>query len=132
MYIPQYLCTLVLAAIVMMNIIKADYLRALTSAIYVFICVLTMFVICRYEDLTKTFDELKKKNVVIHDELYCLRKDLEKVLRRHRELECLGEQNRQDNIRLRNEKNAIEKEANKIRQENRHLEAEIERLRHRI
>ena len=38
-YILQYLCILVLAAIGVMNIIEADYLRALTSAIYVFICV---------------------------------------------------------------------------------------------
>ena len=127
-YILQYLCILVLAAIGVMNVIEADYLRALTSAIYVFICVQIVFAGYRFADLGHLLDNANTVNKGLHDELDEVYEQRDAALRRQRELEALVERNRQDSIKWRDEKNKIEKECNRIRQENRHLTAEIERL----
>ena len=127
-YILQYLCILVLAAIGVMNVIEADYLRALTSAIYVFICVQIVFAGYRFADLGHLLDNANTVNKDLHDELDEVYEQRDAALRRQRELEALVERNRQDSIKWRDEKNKIEKECNRIRQENRHLTAEIERL----
>lgn len=127
-FILQYLCILVLAAIGVMNIIEADYLRALTSAIYVFICVQIVFAGYRFADLGHLLDNASKTNKELHDELDEVYEQRDAALRRQRELEALCERNRQDSIRWRDEKNKVEKECNRLRQENRHLSAEVERL----
>lgn len=127
-YILQYLCIMVLAAIGVMNIIEADYLRALTSAIYVFICVQVVMAGYRYADIGKMLDNVTKTNAELHDELDEVYAERDKALRRQRELECSSEHSRQDSLRWRDEKNKLEKEVNKLRQENRHLTAEVERL----
>lgn len=127
-YILQYLCILVLAAIGMMNIIEADYLRALTSALYVFVCVQVVYAGYRYSDLARLLDNASATNKELHDELDEVYEQRDAALRRQRELETLAERNRQDSIKWRDEKNKIEKECNRIRQENRHLSAEVERL----
>ena len=127
-YILQYLCILVLAAIGVMNIIEADYLRALTSAVYVFICVQVVYAGYRFADLGHLIDNANAVNKDLHDELDEVYEQRDAALRRQRELEALAERNRQDSIKWRDEKNKIEKECNRLRQENRHLTAEIERL----
>ena len=127
-YILQYLCILVLAAIGVMNIIEADYLRALTSALYVFICVQIVFAGYRFADLGHLLDNANAVNKDLHDELDEVYEQRDAALRRQRELEALAGRNRQDSIKWRDEKNKIEKECNRLRQENRHLSAEIERL----
>lgn len=127
-YILQYLCILVLAAIGVMNIIEADYLRALTSAIYVFICVQVVVAGYRFAELGKALDNLSKTNNDLHDELDEVYEERDKAIRRRQELECSSERSRQDSLRWRDEKNKIEKECNRLRQENRHLTVEIERL----
>ena len=127
-YILQYLCILVLAAIGVMNVIEADYLRALTSAVYVFICVQVVYAGYRFADLGHLIDNANAVNKDLHDELDEVYEQRDAALRRQRELEALAERNRQDSIKWRDEKNKIEKECNRLRQENRHLTAEIERL----
>ena len=127
-YILQYLCILVLAAIGVMNIIEADYLRALTSAIYVFVCVQVVVAGYRFADLGRLLDIANNTNKELHDELDEVYEERDKAIRRLRELECSSERSRQDSLRWRDEKNKTEKECNRLRQENRHLTAEIERL----
>ena len=127
-YILHYLCILVLAAIGVMNIIEADYLRALTSAIYVFICVQVVYAGYRFADLGHLIDNANAVNKDLHDELDEVYEQRDAALRRQRELEALAERNRQDSIKWRDEKNKVEKECNRLRQENRHLSAEVERL----
>ena len=127
-YILQYLCILVLAAIGVMNIIEADYLRALTSAIYVFVCVQVVVAGYRFADIGRLLAIANNTNKDLHDELDEVYEERDKATRRLHELECSSERSRQDSLRWRDEKNKIEKECNKLRQENRHLTAEIERL----
>ena len=127
-YILQYLCILVLAVIGVMNVIEADYLRALTSAVYVFICVQVVYAGYRFSDLGHLIDNANAVNKDLHDELDEVYEQRDAALRRQRELEALAERNRQDSIKWRDEKNKVEKECNRLRQENRHLTAEIERL----
>ena len=127
-YILQYLCILVLAAIGVMNIIEADYLRALTSAIYVFVCVQVVVAGYRFADLGRLLDIANNTNKELHDELDEVYEERDKAIRRLHELECSSERSRQDSLRWRDEKNKTEKECNRLRQENRHLTAEIERL----
>ena len=111
-----------------MNIIEADYLRALTSAIYVFICVQIVIAGYRFADLGRLLENASTTNKELHDELDELYEQRDAALRRQRELEALAERNRQDSIKWRNEENKVEKECNRLRQENRHLSAEVERL----
>jgi len=127
-YILQYLCILVLAAIGAMNIIEADYLKALTSAIYVFVCVQVVVAGYRFADLGRLLDIANNANKELHDELDEVYEEHDKAIRRLHELECSSERSRQDSLRWRDEKNKIEKECNRLRQENRRLTAEIERL----
>lgn len=127
-YIVQFFCITVLTIIGVLNIIEADYLRALTSAIYVFVCVQVVFAGYRFANLSSTLKSLSEANTVLQEELDEVYKERDAAIRRKQELECSSEHSRQDSIRWRDEKNKAEKECNKLRQENRHLQAEIERL----
>ena len=100
-YILQYLCILVLAAIGVMNIIEADYLRALTSAIYVFICVQVVVAGYRFADLGRLLDIANNTNKELHDELDEVYEERDKAIRRRQELECSSERSRQDRLRWR-------------------------------
>ena len=124
----QYLCIIALAAIGVMNIYEAEWLRALTSAIYVFICVQVVWAGYRYGDIGNILNNLTQTNKALQEELNELYEQRDAAIREQHRFEGLSENNRRDSLRWRNEKNAIEKELNKVRQENRHLEAEIKRL----
>lgn len=127
-FIVQYLCIIALAVIGVMNIYEAEWLRALTSAIYVFICVQVVWAGYRYGDIGNILNNLMQTNKALQEELDELYEQRDAAIREQHRFEGLSENNRRDSLRWRNEKNAIEKELNKVRQENRHLEAEIKRL----
>ena len=127
-FIVQYLCIIALAVIGVMNIYESEWLRALTSAIYVFICVQVVWAGYRYGDIGNILNNLMQTNKALQEELDELYEQRDAAIREQHRFEGLSENNRRDSLRWRNEKNAIEKELNKVRQENRHLEAEIKRL----
>ena len=127
-FIVPFFCIAVLTVIGVIHIIEADYLTALTSALYVFVCVQVVFEGYRFANLSSTLKSLIEANTALQEELDEVYKERDAAIRRKQELECSSEHSRRDSIRWRDEKNKAEKECNKLRQENRHLQAEIERL----
>lgn len=111
----------------MMNIIIADYLRALTSAIYVFICVQVVVSGYRFAELGKMLDNAVKTNESLNDELNEVYKERDEARRQLEKAKFISERSAKDVTRIRNEKNKLEKEINALRKENRHLTAMMER-----
>lgn len=111
----------------MMEIIIADYLRALTSVIYVFICVQVVVSGYRFAELGKMLDNAVKINKSLNDELDKVYEERDEARRQLEKAKLSSEHSAKDVTRLRDEKKKLEKEINALRKENRHLTAMMER-----
>ncbi len=64
-FIVQFFCIAVLTVIGVIHIIEAEYLRALASALYVFVCVQVVFEGYRFANLSSTLKSLSEANTAL-------------------------------------------------------------------